>query len=581
MPAGPPASPRYAERNLHPLAPLASRLSPQLGLRLAKDFSADPSILRDIDFAALARRLERDMVESDRDLRRAKLLPTEELEKIASRQREALANLSAMVLENPEVMYPKEKGSAAAAAVPKLRRVISKARELPLTVELPASMNAADGLDMSLALNETKNVAVAIKEVWQRLNGADIRIEEELISLQRESKALLSLRTEATKLRAGIRLVRRQKEMKSAYFVRFGESANLLGETLRADESIMKLVRELSLKAALLEMERIYITLESELSLTSALVDQLLSAVERYGEMEASLRGMIALVQEDAHEDVDEAQLQRLETDIAFLLLQLGLTTADSKQESFSWARTREQTSVTLNKAKEGVSFYGRGCQLMAEDVQLMVNMIARAAVQGYTLQARESKLLRRIGKDMLTLIPFVVILIIPLSPLGHVLVFSFIQRTRDTPPCTTPHAPSHGSALPYRPLSRSRSLIPPCVSRFFSQDSFLIFSRPSSPNRGRTSCRCTRRSQRSTRTGPCLRRSSVDHEQCSTPRRSPSPTAANLSWRMARSTPPLRRARSERARRAWSVSWAQLRRAACEAANSQQRRQCGVALHS
>ena len=373
------------------------------------------------------------MVESDRDLRRAKLLPTEELEKIASRQHEALANLSAMVLENPEVMYPKEKGSAAAAAVPKLRRVISKARELPLTVELPASMNAADGLDMSLALNETKNVAVAIKEVWQRLNGADIRIEEELISLQRESKALLSLRTEATKLRAGIRLVRRQKEMKSAYFVRFGESANLLGETLRADESIMKLVRELSLKAALLEMERIYITLESELSLTSALVDQLLSAVERYGEMEASLRGMIALVQEDAHEDVDEAQLQRLETDIAFLLLQLGLTTADSKQESFSWARTREQTSVTLNKAKEGVSFYGRGCQLMAEDVQLMVNMIARAAVQGYTLQARESKLLRRIGKDMLTLIPFVVILIIPLSPLGHVLVFSFIQRTRDT----------------------------------------------------------------------------------------------------------------------------------------------------
>ena len=64
-------------------------------------------------------------------------------------------------------MSPKEKGSAAAAAVPKLRRVISKARELPLTVELPAAMNAADGLNMSLALNETKNVAVAIKEVWR------------------------------------------------------------------------------------------------------------------------------------------------------------------------------------------------------------------------------------------------------------------------------------------------------------------------------------------------------------------------------------------------------------------------------
>jgi hypothetical protein len=38
-------------------------------------------------------------------------------------------------------------------------------------------------------------------------------------------------------------------------------------------------------------------------------------------------------------------------------------------------------------------------------------------------------KLLRRIAKDMLTIVPFVVILIIPLTPLGHVLVFSFIQR--------------------------------------------------------------------------------------------------------------------------------------------------------
>ena len=38
-------------------------------------------------------------------------------------------------------------------------------------------------------------------------------------------------------------------------------------------------------------------------------------------------------------------------------------------------------------------------------------------------------KLLRRILKDLVTLVPFVIILIIPLSPLGHVLVFSFIQR--------------------------------------------------------------------------------------------------------------------------------------------------------
>ena len=48
---------------------------------------------------------------------------------------------------------------------------------------------------------------------------------------------------------------------------------------------------------------------------------------------------------------------------------------------------------------------------------------------QGYILKPREVNAIRRTGKDLLTLIPFTIILIIPLSPVGHVLVFSFIQR--------------------------------------------------------------------------------------------------------------------------------------------------------
>ncbi len=36
---------------------------------------------------------------------------------------------------------------------------------------------------------------------------------------------------------------------------------------------------------------------------------------------------------------------------------------------------------------------------------------------------------LRRTARDILTFIPFTIILIIPLTPLGHVLVFGFIQR--------------------------------------------------------------------------------------------------------------------------------------------------------
>lgn len=36
---------------------------------------------------------------------------------------------------------------------------------------------------------------------------------------------------------------------------------------------------------------------------------------------------------------------------------------------------------------------------------------------------------LQRTAKDLLTLIPFTIILIIPMTPIGHVLVFSLIQR--------------------------------------------------------------------------------------------------------------------------------------------------------
>ena len=54
--------------------------------------------------------------------------------------------------------------------------------------------------------------------------------------------------------------------------------------------------------------------------------------------------------------------------------------------------------------------------------------LISRAA-QGYTLKPREVRTLQRTAKDLLTMIPFTVILVIPMTPIGHVLVFSLIQR--------------------------------------------------------------------------------------------------------------------------------------------------------
>ena len=54
--------------------------------------------------------------------------------------------------------------------------------------------------------------------------------------------------------------------------------------------------------------------------------------------------------------------------------------------------------------------------------------MFTKAALGG-TLKPREVAALRRTTRDVFSFVPFVIILIIPLTPLGHVLVFGFIQR--------------------------------------------------------------------------------------------------------------------------------------------------------
>lgn len=82
-----------------------------------------------------------------------------------------------------------------------------------------------------------------------------------------------------------------------------------------------------------------------------------------------------------------------------------------------------------VEKGKKGVIFYSKGVQLLSNDVVFSSSLIGRALTQGYTLKPREVRTLRRTFKDVLTFIPFVIILIIPLTPVGHVLVFGAIQR--------------------------------------------------------------------------------------------------------------------------------------------------------
>merc|ERR1719316_2082467 len=79
--------------------------------------------------------------------------------------------------------------------------------------------------------------------------------------------------------------------------------------------------------------------------------------------------------------------------------------------------------------AKTGIKFYVNGARLLWQDLRYASSLVSKAAFAQYNLTPREVRTLRRTGKDLFTVVPFIIILIIPLSPIGHVLVFSFIQK--------------------------------------------------------------------------------------------------------------------------------------------------------
>jgi hypothetical protein len=94
----------------------------------------------------------------------------------------------------------------------------------------------------------------------------------------------------------------------------------------------------------------------------------------------------------------------------------------------FSINKLQFQTRQAINTIKEGVLFGSRGVRLLAGDVAAAGRLFWRALLGG-VLKPREVAALRRTAKDLLTFIPFIVILIAPLTPVGHVLIFGFIQR--------------------------------------------------------------------------------------------------------------------------------------------------------
>jgi len=185
---------------------------------------------------------------------------------------------------------------------------------------------------------------------------------------------------------------------------------------------------EVSIQTVNYELERIYTYLNTDLGNTSAkgyipLSDRL--SVAEFGLLESQIENLNRQIAEG--DDVDSEVVSVLLDQTNDLKRRLGIDYAIS-------GFTFDQESIQIYKndiienCREGLAFYLKGVQLLGNDVVYSSSLIGKA-LTGYILKPREVRTLRRTFKDVISFIPFLIILIIPLSPVGHVLVFGAIQK--------------------------------------------------------------------------------------------------------------------------------------------------------
>lgn len=264
----------------------------------------------------------------------------------------------------------------------------------------------ADDKQVTAKIKETD----AIRELKEKMDD----LKEELAKMEKGHTSLLNSAVSAGSAIANVNLALLEPELRS--MIR------------SSDSKLLDKRDEVSFATLMYELERIYTYLDGELGNTATkgyipLQDRL--NVAEFGLLESQIGSMKSQIESGVSVDGD------------VLAVVLDQTTDFKRRLGIDYYVTgltfdQEAIKIWLNellaKTKSGLAFYGKGCQLFINDITFSSSLIGRA-LTGYTLKPREVRTLRRTFKDVLTFIPVVIILIIPLSPVGHVLVFGAIQR--------------------------------------------------------------------------------------------------------------------------------------------------------
>eukprot|EP00898_Chlorokybus_atmophyticus_P004446 jgi/Chlat1/5001/Chrsp32S04977 len=295
-------------------------------------------------------------------------------------------------------------------------------------------------LDMYTARQKLQGFAGTLRQVWARLNG-NKGIDTEGVStlpLPRppSQKAIRELKEselliEAEELEHSLNSASKAREARLRQRGTLART-RLASDIREMDDQVSELRRKLAVRTLQLEMERIYGFLESDLldvtggDAVRTDEEETVLVVVEFGILERRVDTLSAIVERGEAYLVDDDVLAALASDVPDLKNRLGIMD-ESTAVDFQ-TRTAMSIRESVQKVREGVNFYSRGLKLMSSDINYSTRLFWQA-VTGTTLKPREVGALRRTVRDMLTLVPFSIILITPMTPVGHVLVFSFLQR--------------------------------------------------------------------------------------------------------------------------------------------------------
>ena len=295
-----------------------------------------------------------------------------------------------------------------------------------------------------------QSVASYSKNVWVRLNGGDP--EDELdASTAKLAQGVVSnlpkpksLKTEKEKLilRLLIEVQDRDKMflevMKARDAIAKEGKDSLsrvrLAEKVRKSEERVSLMRRVfAVRTLQTEMEKILVALDDEAceAPDRASLSELGLLDAEFGKMDAQLRKLVSLVDRKEVFLIEDEVLAQLAEDIPDMKSRLGIQDGgDSPALSLEIQTERFKASVNDagSKLKEGAVFLFRGFKLLFSDLGATGRLFG-VALLGTSLKPREVQTVRQTFLDLFTFIPFIIILITPITPLGHVLVYSFIQK--------------------------------------------------------------------------------------------------------------------------------------------------------